>query len=252
MKSKVLLICLIIVFQTAVSQKITESPERFGEPHVLKVDSNINLVSFGSVVIFGNDFFPSSFMIESVDKVVFIDPVVVDSIKKADYIFITHGHSDHFSIKDINKIVKDSTLIICPKGVAKKLEGYNYRVAKPGDKLEFGSVICETYPSYSLGFPSHPKKSGFLSYVINVDGVRFFHPGDSDLIPELQGIKKIDVAMIPIDGGNLTMATEEATKLINTIKPKKAIPMHYLINKGKTAPFRRLVNKSIEVIIFEE
>lgn len=252
MKKYLLIIIISSALQSCLNFEITKSPERFEEPHVILLENDVKLVSFGSVTFFKSDFFPASFMIESKENVVYIDPLLVDSIKKADYIFITHAHMDHLYMPDIEKISNEETLIICPKKAAKKLNDYNVKIVKPGDKLEFGEVIFETYPSYSKGFPTHPKSNENVSCVITMNGVRFFHSGDSDLIPEIQGIKNIDVAMLPIDGGMLTMKTDEATKLVNTMKPKKAIPMHYKINKGKTAEFRRLVNKGIEVIVLEE
>ena len=252
MRTILLFTLMYLLIQSCYGQKITESLERFEEPHVVQLENDIKLVSFGSVNMFKRDFFPASFMIESNDKIVFIDTLIVDSTKKADFIFITHAHIDHLYMADIEKITHENTLIICPKKAAKKLENYNHTIVKPGEKLEFGEIICETYPSYSVGTPTHPKNNENLSYVITVNGIRFFHPGDSDVIPELQRIKNIDVAMVPIDGGVLAMKTDEASKLINTMKPKKVIPMHYEINKGKTPEFRRLVNKGIEVIILEE
>ena len=48
------------------------------------------------------------------DKVIYIDPFKIEAKEKADLILITHDHFDHFSPEDINKIKKDSTIIIAP------------------------------------------------------------------------------------------------------------------------------------------
>jgi L-ascorbate metabolism protein UlaG (beta-lactamase superfamily) len=232
--------------------EITRSLEREDDPHIVQLDNDVKLVSYGPVNFFKRDFFPASFMFQSDDVVAYIDPLGIDSVIIADYIFITHDHLDHFYLPDIAKISDENTLIIGPKRLTKKLENYNFRLVKPGEKFDIGGITCETFPAYSKGMPTHPKRSEYVSYVLTINGNRIFHAGDSDLIPELARIKDIDVALIPIDGGQFAMKTEEATKLINTMKPKKAIPMHFEIYQGEAVKFRRLVNESIEVILLEE
>ena len=61
----------------------------------------------------------SGFLIECLNKkIIVIDPYnVSDKVGKADYILITHSHYDHCSIKDIEKISKDGTVVVVPAGV---------------------------------------------------------------------------------------------------------------------------------------
>ena len=46
-------------------------------------------------------------------KVIYIDPYKIDKeYNDADFIFITHSHYDHFSEKDIIKVIKNNTTVI--------------------------------------------------------------------------------------------------------------------------------------------
>lgn len=234
--------------------KITRSQKRNPFPQSVRLPNHVTLTTWGAVFVHfgGSDFFPSSFRIESQGKVVYIDPLLIDDTKPADYIFITHAHPDHFSLPDIEKIVKEDTVLVCPHKVANKLSGYTINKIEPGDLLALGDIKCEAIAAYSLGFPSHPKWNKNVGYILTINHVRIYHAGDTDFIPELKSIKDITVAMVPIDGGHLTMKTEEAATVINTIKPMIAIPMHYEIGKNKAAEFRRLVDEDIIVKIMEK
>lgn len=234
--------------------RITKSEKRNPEIKSIQIGENTVLKSWGAVYMkFGNThLLPSSICVESEDVVLYIDPLMVGDAKKADYIFITHAHPDHLSISDIEKLSDEDTVIICPKKAVKKLKEYKTRIVVPGDEEQLGTWGYEAVPAYSIGFPSHPKRAGNAGYVINIGGVRIYHAGDTDLVPEIKKIKNVDAALVPIDGDNLTMKTSEAAELINTIKPKKAIPIHYVVGENKTEEFKKLVDPDIEVLIFAE
>ncbi len=134
--------------------------------------------------------------------------------------------------------------------MAKKLKGYQVRVVSPGEKIKFDDLTCEAIPAYSLGFPSHPKSHGNVGYILTVNRMRIYHAGDTDLVEPLKALKNIDVALVPIDGGNLTMKTSEAAELINIIKPRMVIPIHYVIDKNNTKAFVDLLDEGIEVTCF--
>ena len=56
------------------------------------------------------------------NKVVYFDPFKIEEDKHdADIIFITHNHYDHFDIDSINRIKKDSTIIVAPKSIEKDI-----------------------------------------------------------------------------------------------------------------------------------
>ncbi|MBS3131927.1 MBL fold metallo-hydrolase [Candidatus Woesearchaeota archaeon] len=165
----------------------------------------------------------ASFRIDG-SKTIYIDPWKLSNPVKADIILISHSHFDHFSKEDVNKIKKDDTVIIAARDAAKEFE-----VAKelvPGQKIEIGKIVVEAVPAYNIGKEFHKKESGWLGFIINIDGKRIYYAGDTDCTPEMEKIKSIDIALMPVSGTYL-MTAEEAAKAVKKINPKKAIPYHY-------------------------
>ena len=187
-------------------------------------------------------------------KTIYIDPVNAEETDKADYILVTHSHRDHFSPKDIERIKKNSTIIISRSDVAAKLGG-QVRIVNQGDYLNLHNIKIKTIAAYNIDKPFHKRALG-VGFIIEVEDKKIYHAGDTDYIPEMEiksDFSDIDVALLPV-GGTYTMNAKEAAKAANTIKPKIAIPMHYgsIVGTKKDAnKFKELVDKSIQVEILE-
>src|SRR5260370_6687198 len=128
---------------------------------------------------------------------------------------------------------KKKTMVTIP-AVKKELSSMKVRevkAVKPGDKVAFGDITVEVVPAYNLnkfrepGKPFHPKEDGKVGFILSIGGVRVYHAGDTDPIPEMRGFKT-DVALLPVSG-TYVMTPEEAAEATRMIKPKLAIPMHY-------------------------
>ena len=177
----------------------------------------------------------AGFKIKFREKIIFVDPFQLadnteeNKTEKADIIFITHSHYDHCSIEDIKKIIKPETIVVCTSDVQSKLgkvaSHVNSLIVEPGKKYNIEEISFETIPAYNINKNFHPHDNYWVGYVINLDGTKIYHIGDSDIIPEMKNVKT-DVALFPI-GGTYTMNAEEAMKAAVAIKPLLAIPMHW-------------------------
>ena len=191
------------------------------------------------------------FRIDS-EKVIYFDPFQIKSAVPADIIFISHDHFDHCSEDDIKKIQKKDTVIVTDAATAKKLKG-SIRVVKPGDKLAVGTIAVEVVPSYNTNKNFHPKASGMLGFIVTIDGVRIYHAGDTDFIPEMNSIKT-DIALLPVSG-TYVMTAEEAVQAALAIKPAIAIPMHFnaIVGSEKDAAlFKEKLAGKIEVVVLRQ
>jgi L-ascorbate metabolism protein UlaG (beta-lactamase superfamily) len=156
--------------------------------------------------------------------VIYIDPYEISRGPEADIILISHSHYDHCSPEDVKKIQKKDTVIITEKTCVKKLSG-DIRAVHPGDSVTVSDVRVDIVPAYNINKTFHPKKNGWIGFVITIDGTRVYHTGDSDLIPEMSSIKT-DIALLPVSG-TFVMTAQEAAQAAQIINPKIAIPMHY-------------------------
>lgn len=184
-------------------------------------------------------------------NVIYIDPYDLNDSNnlKADYIFLTHPHYDHFSKKDIEKIVTDKTIFIIPKSMKNDFNEKNVCLVDINQKIKIDDMEIETYPAYNLNKPYHSKENNWLGYVISIDNERIYTCGDTDYLEEFNNIK-CDILLVPI-GGTYTMDYIDASKLTNKICPKYVIPIHYGTIVGKKDlfdKFKALINNNIQVV----
>ena len=115
---------------------------------------------------------------------------------------------------------------------------------------ELKDLAVTAQPAYNKLKPFHPKRNGWLGYLLEMDGISYYIAGDTDAVKELQGIQ-CDVALVPV-GGAYTMTAKEAAGLVNKMKPTAVIPIHYgsVVGKPEDADvFKKLVDPDINVII---
>ena len=191
----------------------------------------------------------------SKDIIIYFDPYKINKeYHDADIIFITHSHYDHYSPLDIKKVIKDNTIIVCPKDVKEellKLDIKNIIEVVPNKDYEVLNIKFKTIPAYNINKNFHPKENNWVGYLINYNNVKYYIAGDTDITEENKNII-CDVAFVPI-GGTFTMDYKEAASLINEIQPKIAVPTHYGLivgNKDDGIKFSELLNNSIECKIY--
>ncbi len=175
----------------------------------------------------------SGFRIDAGDATVYIDPYRAEDGRQADLILITHGHYDHFSPQDVERLSGERTRLVAPAAVAERVSGQVTSVA-PGDVVrpERGGVEVRALPAYNTskrdgsGEPFHPPEAGWVGYEINVRGERLYHSGDTDVIPEMDDVAGVDVALLAVSG-TYVMTAEEAAEAARRIHPRVAVPMHW-------------------------
>ena len=195
----------------------------------------------------------SSIRIETERGVAYFDPIGIKGRPgDADFIFVTHDHSDHFSPDDIAKIAKPDTKLVVPTKMAEQAKGVagSVTTVMPGKNYEIGGLGFETVPAYNNHKPFHPKRANWVGYIIKTNGCRIYVSGDTDVTKENRRVR-CDIAMVPV-GGKFTMDAGEAAELINEIKPQVAIPTHYgtIVGKpGDGKKFAGLVEPPVKVEI---
>jgi L-ascorbate metabolism protein UlaG (beta-lactamase superfamily) len=186
------------------------------------------------------------------EKTIYFDPYQIEGGPEADLILVSHDHFDHCSPEDVAKIQGEKTVIVTEKDSAKQLSG-DVRVIKPGDSLTVDGVKIEAVPSYNTDKAFHPKGNNWLGFVVEIDGVKVYHTGDADFIPEMNDLE-VDIAFIPVSG-TYVMTSEQAVQAARAINPKVAIPMHYgaIVGEEQDAlNFKKALEGEIEVRVLKK
>jgi len=176
----------------------------------------------------------SGFRIDARGATIYIDPYRIGSGPTADLILVTHGHYDHYSPQDVERVSGEHTWLVAPPAVAERATG---RVASivPGQQLELEplpGVEVAAVAAYNTskrddeGRPFHTREAGCVGFDINVRGERLYHAGDTDVIPEMDSVVGVDLALLPVSG-TYVMTAGEAAEAARRIQPAVAVPMHW-------------------------
>ncbi len=145
---------------------------------------------------------------------------------KADYVFITHAHSDH--VGDGGEIIlrNGATAIGIPE--VTDFGGANIKTIEMnlGGTLTLPFGFARMVPAmHSAGVPGGIA----CGYVIGIGGKVVYYAGDTCLFGDMKLIgerDKIDYAILPI-GGHYTMDPFDAARAVEFLGAKNAIPIHY-------------------------
>jgi L-ascorbate metabolism protein UlaG (beta-lactamase superfamily) len=168
---------------------------------------------------------------------------------------VTHNHGDHCSPPKIRRLSKKDTVVISPKNCASRIGG-TVRTLKPGEETTVDDVSIEGVEAYNVrrfnpsGKPWHPKGYG-VGYLIRAEGKTIYHAGDTDFIPEMKKLRKIDLALLPT-GDKYTMDDVEAAEAAVAIGPKIVMAMHTWDKDREGFKKKVEANSKIKVVLLKE
>lgn len=163
-----------------------------------------------------------------VDPVSQMDGKVIDyaSFPKADFVFVTHDHYDHFDTKAIEALSKDETMLVLNGSCWEKI--HSGKVLNNDDHLEIADGIMVTaVPAYNntedhMKFHPQTRNNG---YIFDFDGFRVYVSGDTEDIEEMAGFGKLDVALLSTNQP-YTMTPQQCANAAVMLAPAVLIPYH--------------------------
>lgn len=156
-------------------------------------------------------------LLASDDTRIIIDPYEAGSLdgaiaypaisEEADAVLITHEHPDHAAAGSV-----------------------------PGDPDVYTQTETATIGSVQVtGFPTFhdttrgAERGANTVYLLDDNDLRLVHLGDlgHELSPDTaDAMGRVDVLLVPV-GGLFTIDADTATEVVNTLRPRMVIPMHY-------------------------
>ena len=181
----------------------------------------------------------SAFLLNDGKYTIAIDPFITNNPNakinindiKADFIFLTHAHEDHFG--DIIEIAKNNkSVVIAIYEIAVFLGSMGietYAMNIGGEcKFPFGKLKM-TIAHHSAGSMNGKYMGSPVGAVIKIANKTIYYAGDTGLFLDMKLIgelSKPDIMILPI-GGVYTMGIDDAVKAVEFVQPKIAIPMHF-------------------------
>ena len=217
---KILLACLLAVTVNILPAAAREVVKR----DVLKTSAgDVELLFLGH----------ASLMMTFRGMVIHFDPygkmAEYTKLPKADLVFLTHDHNDHFDLKALQSIQKKGTIVVLPPICSDKVpEGW---IVENGETLEVKGIEVRVVPAYNVlhkrenGQPFHPKGIG-NGYVLTFGDKHLYVAGDTENLPEMKGLQGIDCAFLPMSTPS-TMTPEMVADVAKAFKPKILYPYHY-------------------------
>ncbi|MEJ2287312.1 MAG: MBL fold metallo-hydrolase [Deinococcales bacterium] len=148
---------------------------------------------------------------------------------KADWIWITHDHPDHYDETAIAAVRKPGTRFLLDPASAERL-GEDAIVLRNGESATVAGLDVKAVPAYNIeqkrtnGQPYHPKGAG-NGYLVKAGDFVLHIGADTECVPEMRELGPVDVSFLPI---NLpyTMTPQDAAECFRLIHPKVAVPYH--------------------------
>jgi L-ascorbate metabolism protein UlaG (beta-lactamase superfamily) len=175
----------------------------------------------------------ASLMMTFQGKIIHFDPygkkADYGKLPKADLVFITHDHNDHFDLAALEKTQKKGTIVVLPPICSEKVpEGW---LMENGETMTVQGIEVQAIAAYNMvhkrqnGQPYHTKGLG-NGYILTFGDKRIYVAGDTENIPDMKALKGISCAFLPMSVPS-TMTPEMVADAARAFKPKILYPYHY-------------------------
>ena len=178
-------------------------------------------------------------------KTILIDPWLtgnpvatqtVDDIRACDLLLLTHAHGDHTG--DVLTIAKKFRPVVVAifdlTTLLGKMDVQNVVGINKGGGVDISGIRVTgthafhsstlTMPDGTVAYAGEP-----MGFVVDADGYRFYHAGDTALFGDMELIGKFhspELAFLPI-GDHFTMNAREAAHAAKLLGVKRVVPIHW-------------------------
>jgi L-ascorbate metabolism protein UlaG (beta-lactamase superfamily) len=205
------------------------------------------IVKGGGITIYVDPYLSDSCNASGTSPRKFAAPLQPAEVTNADYIFITHDHRDHldpWTLKDV-AAASPQAKFVCPVPCVSQLaelgieRGRIHGVNAGRPEAFDGLAVTPIAGKHEEYVQDEAGNHAFLGYVLQLNGVKVYHAGDTvgfqALADELKPLG-VEVAMMPINGRDFVrfgqglignMDFREAIELGRAIDADLLVPLHY-------------------------
>jgi L-ascorbate metabolism protein UlaG (beta-lactamase superfamily) len=184
---------------------------------------------------------------EMAGKKIYVDPAqlpTAGNLEKADFIFITHEHEDHYYATTIKTLTKEGTKVIFPK----HMTGSNpeREFLANGEEKDFGGFKVQ---AVKMNGPNHTQGNG---YIFKGEGVTVFCSGDTSANDSILSLSGIDIAIVNFKPP-YTWDEKALTEWVEAVKPTVLVPIHFTSDQKKAIDqLVKNLGKKTRVILLKE
>jgi L-ascorbate metabolism protein UlaG (beta-lactamase superfamily) len=149
----------------------------------------------------------------------FTEPEAVDG---ATAVLITHEHADHYSAENLRRT--DAPIHTIGAVAAQIREAApdlaeRVSVVTPGQQFDPGVPTTSVGEKHAVIHPEMPRFDN-SGYLLEVEGLRIFHPGDSLLVPD----DDVDLLLLPVSAPWLKMS--ECIDFARDVGAQRSLAIH--------------------------
>jgi L-ascorbate metabolism protein UlaG (beta-lactamase superfamily) len=198
----------------------------------------------------------ASFLLKTGEKRIYIDPYAGDYTEKAEFILVSHGHGDHCDLEKLSMVRTPETVIYTSEACAEGIPPGNVVTMSPGEIKDINGITIHAVEAYnfkrfrSSGVPFHPQGTQ-IGFVVEAEGKRIYHAGDSDYLPSMDELEDITLALLPIMG-RAVMDVDEAVEAAIGIEPEMVMPMHWRTSDPREFKHKVEARSDLKVLLLEE
>lgn len=151
--------------------------------------------------------------------------------KKADFILLTHHHSDHLDPCAITMLSTQTTSVY---GNGKCLNFIDCKLVAPYQAFKKRNIKVCSVPAYNVTqehLDYHPKNDGGLGYILGCGGTKMYFAGDTEDNKDVLSLRDIDIAFLPVNQP-YTMTVQQIENVVKTIRPRILYPYHCGTSNG--------------------
>ncbi len=171
----------------------------------------------------------ASVQLEHAGRVIHVDPWSAGDLSRAalaDLILVTDDPGHHLDPEAIARLRKPGAPVVVTAAGVGEVPGAS--VLANGERRVFAGIPVEAIPAYDMtpGSPLHPKGEA-NGYVITLGRRRLYFAGVTECVPEIQALRDIDVAFLPMNLPVDRMRPIPVAECIRTFAPKVVYLYHY-------------------------